>query len=47
MRYRLIGENNYTRPLEQFLKNREIKDINSFINMNETVLLPFQSLANI
>ena len=47
MRYRLIGENDYTQPLEQFLKNRGIEDANSFINMNETVLLPYQSLANI
>ena len=47
MRYRLIGENDYTQPLEQFLKNRGIGDANSFINMNETVLLPYQSLANI
>ena len=47
MRYRLIGENDYAQPLKQFLSNRSVKDIDSFINMSENVLLPYQDLAHI
>lgn len=47
MKYRLIGNNDYTNPLQQFLNNRGIQDTNDYINANEEVLISYKDLANI
>ena len=47
MEYKLIGTNDYDNPLQTFLKNRGVKDIDSYLNMGDEVLIPYQNLAHI
>ncbi len=47
MEYKLIGTNDYDNPLQTFLSNRGVEDINGYINMREDVVIPYQNLTNI
>jgi len=44
--YTLKGENDIFNPLEQVLKNREIKDIQKFLNPSINDLIPYNALRN-
>lgn len=46
MIYTLKGENDIFNPLEQVLKNREIKDIQKFLNPSINDLIPYNALRN-
>jgi single-stranded-DNA-specific exonuclease len=45
--YRLIGKNNYLDPINTILKNRGIEDIQSFLNIDEKVVIHWSKLKNI
>lgn len=47
MEYKLIGTNDYSNPLQTFLGNRGIEDINRYINVSEDVVIPYQNLTDI
>lgn len=47
LNYKILGNGSYDTPLETFLENRGIKDINGYINVNEDTLIPYQNLDNI
>lgn len=47
MEYKLIGTNDYDNPLQTFLGNRGVEDINEYINVSEVVVIPYQNLADI
>lgn len=46
MKYKLLGQNNYLEPLETVLKNRGIEDIQSFLNIQDSVVLHWSKLKN-
>ena len=47
MEYKLIGTNDYDNPLQTFLGNRGVEDINGYINVSEDVVIPYQNLTDI
>lgn len=47
MEYKLIGMNDYNNPLQTFLGNRGVEDINEYINVSEDVVIPYQNLTDI
>lgn len=47
MKYQLIGTNDYNKPLETFLQNRGVKDIEQYTHLNETCLCSPYDLDNI
>lgn len=47
LNYKILGDGSYDTPLETFLENRGIKDINGYINVSEDILIPYQNLDNI
>ena len=47
MKYKLIGTNDYRNPLKTLLQNRNVDDVNGYINMSEEVVIPYQNLANL
>lgn len=47
MEYKLIGTNDYDNPLQTFLSNRGVKEVDEYINISEDVIIPYQNLTNI
>ena len=47
MKYKVLGSGDYNNPLKTFLSNRNVKDIDGYINLSEDVLIPYQNLDNI
>lgn len=47
MKYQLIGTNDYNKPLETFLQNRGIKDIEKYTHLDDTCLCSPYDLDNI
>ncbi|MGG3890231.1 DHH family phosphoesterase [Metabacillus fastidiosus] len=47
MKYRLIGENNYLNPIETALENREIDNVDRFLNPSEEDIIHYSNLINI
>ena len=47
MKYQLIGTNDYNKPLETFLQNREVKNIEEYTHLDDTCLCSPYDLDNI
>ena len=47
MKYQLIGTNDYNKPLETFLRNREVKNIEEYTHLDDTCLCSPCDLDNI
>ena len=47
MKYKLIGDNNITDPLETILKNRGIEDTKKFLSISKKNVIPWNKLNNI
>lgn len=47
MKYQLIGTNDYNKPLETFLQNRGVKDIEKYTHLDDTCLCSPYDLDNI
>lgn len=47
MEYKLIGKNNYFDPIKTVLENRGIVDIQSYLHINEKVVIHWSKLKNI
>lgn len=47
MKYQLIGTNDYNKPLETFLRNREVKNIEEYTHLDDTCLCSPYDLDNI
>ena len=47
MKYKLIGKNNIKKPLESFLENRGINNIEEYTNLDESCVIPYNKLDNI
>lgn len=47
MKYKIIGKNDTYHPLEQVLKNRGIKDIETYLHIKKEVVIRWNKLKNI
>ena len=47
MNYILRGKNNYNDPLQTFLENRGVENIEQYKNLDDSVVIPYQNLTNI
>lgn len=48
IKYKLIGNNDYIfDPIGTVLKNRGVKDVDKFLNLDESVCIPYSKLSNI
>ena len=46
MEYKIIGTNNYKNPLYTFLENRNVKNVDGYINIDNSVVIPYYNLTN-
>jgi single-stranded-DNA-specific exonuclease len=47
LKFQLIGDNNLLNPLEAIFKNREVEDVETFLNLDESVIIDYKLLINI
>ncbi|MCA1027029.1 hypothetical protein LCM23_13085 [Cytobacillus kochii] len=47
MNYKLIGKNNFTKPIDTILENRGIQDIKKFFKLSDEHIIHYSKLVNI